>query len=122
MESNVEPAPVPLSGMRIGEPGAFATSSSAALRLPAAAGVKVTTRVQLCAGESDAPEHLREMLKSPGFMPVRMMSPIVSGAAPVFATVMGCAALTTLGATVPKLRAVGLSVSFGMLPANAARL
>ena len=58
--------PVPLSGTRIGEPGALAASNSAALRLPAAEAPNVTVMVQLAVGASDARNRCLKSRNPPG--------------------------------------------------------
>jgi hypothetical protein len=100
----------------IGEPGAFATSKSAALRVPGPP-VKVTLSVQLCVGESDAPKHVPEVLKSVGLMPGTMILPIARGAAPLLVTVIVCA--PPLAA---KMTLLGLTLRSGIVPDKAAKL
>src|SRR5580658_5094192 len=116
------PIPVPLSRTRTGEPLAVAVSITAALRLPCAAGVNVTLRVQVFAGAIGTPEHVPEMLKSPGLTPLTVILLTVSGAGPLLTMVMLCGALADPCATFPKLRLAGLAVRFGRSSAMTAKL
>jgi len=78
--------PVPLSGTRIGEPGALAASTArrAAARAEAP---NVTVMVQFSVGASDAPEQVPEISKSARFKP-SSVTPDRKGPAPSLLTVM----------------------------------
>src|SRR5580692_7380164 len=109
-------APVPLSGTKIGEPGALAQSNSAALRLPVAEAPNVTVMVQLAVGASDAPEQVPEISKSAGFTPASVIAPIRKGPAPSLLIV------TVSFPSAVRLTLGGSTVRAGTLPPTAAKL
>ena len=79
-------APVPFSWTSCGEPAELSVIVKVALRLPAAAGVKDTTTVQVASAARLAPQ-LLTMLKSPEFVPPTAMEAIDSAKLPLFVKV-----------------------------------
>ena len=85
---------------------ALSAMLSVALRLPLAAGVKVTLIVQLPLAATELPQVL-VCAKSPGLVPVMVRPEIVKAALPVLLRVAVCAALVELTAWLPKERLLG---------------
>ena len=75
--------PVPLRDTVWGDPDALSASDSVAVKLPVAAGVKVTERVQFEPAARDSPQVL-VWLKSEGLAPVRVIPVMVRVALPGF--------------------------------------
>jgi hypothetical protein len=107
-------APVPESGTLWGVAGALSAMSRLAVRVPVALGVKVTDKVQLDEGAIVAPLHVSaDLAKSAAFAPDSVTLLTISGAFPVFWTVMVCAVLVVPVFWEAKVRLVGLSVTCG---------
>jgi hypothetical protein len=100
------PVPVPLRETECGDPGALSVKTTAALRAPAAVGLKVTEIVQLAPAARLAPQVVVSG-KSP-LLPVSPMLEMVSAAAPVFFSVIVWAALAEPTLVSAKLKLVGL--------------
>ncbi len=84
--------PVPVSPADWGLPAALSLTMSAAARLPAAVGLKVTLAVQFAPAFKLAP-HVLVCEKSPALFPLIVTPVIVSVALPLLVSVMVCAAL-----------------------------
>jgi hypothetical protein len=81
-------APVPVRLRVCGLPAALSVRVTAALRVPVAAGVKVTLIVQLAPAAIELPQ-LLVCAKSPGLVPVSAMLEMLKAALPVLFRVMG---------------------------------
>jgi hypothetical protein len=90
-------APVPDSVTDCGLPVALSAMETDALRAPLAVGLKVTLIVQLAEAATLDPQVL-VCEKSPAFVPPMVTPLIVNAAAPVFDSVITCAALDVLRA------------------------
>jgi hypothetical protein len=88
----------------------------APLRVPAAAGSKVTLMVQVALAAKDA-GHVLVWAKSPAFVPVRVISAIVNAALPLLVSVTLCAALVVPAACEANVKLVGASVTAGAVVA-----
>src|SRR5213593_2962406 len=107
--------PVPERATACGLPGALSVTLTFALRLPVAVGLKLTVIVQVALTASDAGQSF-VCVKSPGFVPVRAMPLIVSGAVPVFCSVDVCGALVEPIASEPNARLAGVRVTLEAVP------
>ncbi len=88
------PSPVPFSAALCGLPEALSAKLSEALRLPGAAGVKVTLTVQVLFGVTVAPVQESALLvKSPAFVPAIVAVERVRFPVPLLVRVTLCAAL-----------------------------
>jgi len=103
MEKSV---PVPTRLRLCGVPGALSATVTEAVRLPAAAGVKIRLMVQLAFAANVAllPGQLFVCVKSPLFVPPIPMLEIVSGALPVFVRLTNCAKLFVVTSWLPTLK------------------
>ena len=86
-----------------------------AVRLPEAAGVKVTLIVQLPLAATELPQVL-VWAKSPGLVPAMVRLDIVKAAVPVLLRVTVCATLVELTAWLPKERLPGETPAAGAVP------
>src|SRR3954447_18671093 len=111
-------APVPLSGMLCGLPGASSLIVTAAERAPVADGVNVTETVQgaFAASRDGGAGQVFVWAKSPAFVPPTRIEPMASGAVPLFVTVTVWAALVVPTVWPPKVRFVGAGVTAGCVP------
>jgi hypothetical protein len=98
-------APVPDKPTRCGELAALSAIESVAVRDPAAVGLKVMLMVQLAPTASEDPQVV-VLVNEAAAVPVSMIPPLVSAiaTAPVFLTVMVCAALAESTAVAAKLK------------------
>src|SRR5690348_2729907 len=104
--------PVPESPTVWGDPLALSVMVTAALRLPVAAGVKVTEIEQLPPAATLDPQVL-VCAKSPALVPVTAMVVMVSVAEPGLLSVTGCAALVDATVWLAKVRLVGFRLTAG---------
>jgi hypothetical protein len=105
--------PVPDNVAVCGEPAALSATSSTAERLPAAAGLKMTAKLQLAPAARVAPQVVLDTEKSAGFVPVNVTPEDVIGALPVFDSVNVCAALCDPTAVPANVAVVGASAATG---------
>ena len=110
-----EAVPVPLRLMGCGLPDALSVTFTAAVRLPVAAGVKVTLMVQVALAARLAGQSL-DCAKSAALVPATAIALIVSGPVPVFRRVEACGALVAPTPCEPKARVAGVSVTAGAGP------
>ena len=110
-------APVPVSGMLCGLPGALSFRTSAALRAPPAAGLNDTDTVHEAPAASVAGPSGQVVVwaKSPAFVPENPIELIVSGPLPELRTVSGCAALVLPTGWAAKPRLEGVVETAGAL-------
>ena len=103
MEKSV---PVPTRLRLCGVSAALSATVTEAVRLPAAAGVKIRLMVQLAFAANVAllPGQLFVCVKSPLFVPPIPMLEIVSGALPVFVRLTNCAKLFVVTSWLPTLK------------------
>src|SRR6266536_774906 len=108
-------APVPLSATVCGLPAASSATERLALRLPLAVGLKVTEIVHAAPAASvlGLSGQVLVCAKSSGFVPARPMPLIVSGALPLFVSIVDCAGLVVPLVWEPKVRLVGVSATAG---------
>jgi hypothetical protein len=104
--------PLPLSVTLCGLPVALSVTVTLAVRLPVAAGEKVTEMVQPALAAS-VDGHVFVCVKSPAFVPVTPMLEMVSEPVPVFVRVVVCATVVVPTCCEPNARLVGLSVTAG---------
>src|SRR5271163_1106610 len=90
----------------------------AAVREPAAVGVKVTVMVHDTFGATDVPQ-LFDWPKSPGFAPVRVMLERFSAAVPALVSVTLCAALIVPTGLAAKTRFAADKLTAGAAPVPA---
>ena len=109
------PTPVPLKGTVCGESGTESTTTTEAVRTPAAVGANVTPTLKLAPGGSDpgATGQLLLNAKSPGFAPVVVRELMSTGTVPtlVRTTVSGAEVPPTVCA--PKASVGGAIASAG---------
>ena len=98
--------PVPTRLRLCGVPGASSATVTEAVRLPVAAGVKITLMVQLAFAANVAlvAGQLFFCEKSPLFVPPIPMLEIVSGALPVFVRLTNCVELLVVTSWLPTLK------------------
>ena len=103
MEKSV---PVPTKLRLCGVPGASSATVTEAVRLPAAAGVKIRLIVQLAFAANVAllPGQVFVCAKSPLFVPPITMLEIVSGALPVFVKLTNCGELLVVMSWLPTFK------------------
>jgi hypothetical protein len=95
------------------------TTEMLAARAPMAAGEKVTLSTQLAPAATCPAADVGQVvaglanLKSPGFVPVKVMLVMLSGAPPLFARVIVCAALVVVVGWPGNVRLVGVGVAVG---------
>lgn len=108
--------PVPDSDTLCGLPAASSVTVTLPVRLPPLDGVNVTEIVQLPLTASVAGEigHVFVCAKSAAFVPLTAMELIVSGAVPLFVSVVDWLVDVVPTATEPRARLVGLSVTAGL--------
>ncbi len=118
--------PVPLSAIACGLFDASSVTETAAVKLPDAAGLKVTEIVQvaLTASVAGLVGQLLLCAYAAALAPVKEMPEIVSGAVPVFWIVADCATLLVPTCCEPNVRLDGATVTAGAaavpLPASPA--
>lgn len=112
------PAPVPVSGTLCGLVAALSLIVTPAVRLPPAAGEKVTEIVQVAfrASVDGLSGHVVVRAKSAAFVPVIAMLVIVNTVVPEFVSVVDLAALVVPTPWEAKARLVGLNVTAGLIP------
>ena len=110
-------APVPLSAMPCGLPGASSVMLTDAVRLPRAVGVKltVTVHVAFAASKAGTVGQLLLAAKSPVFVPPSVIELIASPAVPLF-TVTDWVGLVVPTFWPLKARLVGVKVTAGCVP------
>src|SRR5205814_5267140 len=102
--------PVPLSATCCGLPGALSAIRSAAVRRPAAIGLKRTPIEQLAPRSRDAPEHVSLALaKAPGLLPPSVVAVGERARSPTFVTVTVLGALVNPIRSLPNASVVGLN-------------
>ena len=111
----VTAVPVPLRGTVCGLPAALSAMDRVAVRAPAAVGRNVTLMVQLDPTLKEDPQVV-EREKSPAFVPVRVIPPIVMVAVPVFRSVTTDAVLEVFNAWTAKTMEVGVTLATGAVP------
>jgi hypothetical protein len=104
--------PVPLSATVCGLLAALSVMVTAPVRVPVAAGVKVTPKVQKAAGATEAGQLLLVTRKSP---PATMLV-MVKVAVPVLVKVTVCALLVVPTCWLPKVRLLADRLAMGITP------
>jgi hypothetical protein len=109
--------PVPARFTACGLLPALSLKESVAVRLPIAAGVKVTLMAQVLPGATRAPVQVSTLLpKSPAFAPVSPTLVMVRLAVPLLVTVSVCAALVAATTRLPKSRLAAEGVKAAAMP------
>jgi len=107
---------VPVNITICGEPVELSATESVAEKLAADAGVKVTEIVQELVAASVVPQLFVEIAKSVGFVPPSVTLLIVSGAPPVFESVMFCAVAVVPTGVLTKGTVDGEMPAIGTVP------
>jgi hypothetical protein len=107
--------PVPVTVADCGEPVALSATEIDALRLPAAAGVKLTVMVQFAPAASEVPQ-LFVCPKLLAFVPATEMPVMVRAAVPGFESVIGSAVAAVPTSVLGKASGFGLSTACGAVP------